>query len=40
MTAAERDAGPPRYLHPPQYCYGGRVGGYSPSEIPYREITR
>src|SRR6266487_5466148 len=23
-----RDGGPPRYLHPPQFCYGGRVGGY------------
>ena len=19
---------PPPYVHPPQYCYGGRVGGY------------
>jgi hypothetical protein len=25
----------PRYLHPPQYCYGGRVGCYGISKLPH-----
>jgi hypothetical protein len=24
----------PRHLHPPQYCYGGRVGGYETLKEP------